>query len=77
VSVDRVNQRGWGQTEGCPGLLMKRWNSPRQQARQRLHGGHRTSGGSQRAAMELLGRARGARRVLSAASARAKRRANG
>jgi hypothetical protein len=44
VSADWANQRGWGQTEGCPGLLTKRRNSPRQQERQRLHGGDRTSG---------------------------------
>jgi hypothetical protein len=61
---------GLGQTEGCPGLLTKRRNSPRQRARQRLHGSHRTSGGPRRAAAELPGRARSVRRVLRAASAR-------
>jgi hypothetical protein len=48
VSADRANQRGWGQTGRCPTLLAKRWSSLRQQTRQKLNGGHRTSGGPRR-----------------------------
>jgi hypothetical protein len=55
VSADRVNQRGWGQIGGCPTLLAKRRSSPRQWARQRLNGGHKTSGGPRRAVASSLG----------------------
>jgi hypothetical protein len=48
VSADRANQRGWGQTRGCPTLLAKRWSLPRQRTRRGLDGGHRTSGGERR-----------------------------
>jgi hypothetical protein len=70
VSTNRANQRGWGQTEGCPGLLTKRRNSLRQRARHRLHGDHRTSDRSRQVAVELPECVRGASRVLRAASAR-------
>jgi hypothetical protein len=40
VSADWANQRGGGKPRGCPELLTKRRNSPRQQARQRLNSGH-------------------------------------
>jgi hypothetical protein len=33
VSADRANQRGCGQTEGCPELLTVKQNSLRQRAR--------------------------------------------
>jgi hypothetical protein len=42
VSADRVNQRGSGQTRGCPALLAMRRSSPRQGTRQTLDGGHGT-----------------------------------
>jgi hypothetical protein len=43
VSMDRVKQRGWGQTRGCPTLLAKRWSSPRQQTQHKLDDDHRTN----------------------------------
>jgi hypothetical protein len=55
MSADPVNKMGWGQTVGCPTLLAKRRSSPRQRARQRLNGGHRTNDGPWRAARSSLG----------------------
>jgi hypothetical protein len=57
VSADRANQRGWGRTEGCPGLLTMRRNSPRQRAQRGLDDDRRMGARPRRAAMELPGRA--------------------
>jgi hypothetical protein len=49
VRADRANQRSLGRTRRCPTLLAKGRSSPRQWARQKLNGGHRTGGRPQRA----------------------------
>jgi hypothetical protein len=61
VSADRANQRGWGQTERCPELLMARRDSPGQWTRRGLNDGRGTVAvlGEQRRG--LAGRVRRAR----------------
>jgi hypothetical protein len=49
VRADKTNQRSLGRTRRCPTLLAKGRSSPRQWARQKLNGGHRTGGRPQRA----------------------------
>jgi hypothetical protein len=42
MSADRANQRGKGQTEGCPELRVMQWLLSRQRMRRGLNGGRGT-----------------------------------
>jgi hypothetical protein len=61
VSADQTNQRGEGQTRGCPEQLTVRQNSPRQQMGHRLDDGRRTADSRRWAVAELSGRAQSER----------------
>jgi hypothetical protein len=58
VSVDWVNQRGWGRTEGCAGLLTIRRNSLRQRTRRGLNGDRRTGARPRERRQNFLGACR-------------------
>jgi hypothetical protein len=52
-----ANQRGWGQTKGCPGLRVTKRGLPRQRTRRGLDGDRRTGARPRRATEGLLGHA--------------------
>jgi hypothetical protein len=70
VSANSERQRGKGRTEGCPELLAPRWSSLGQQTCRGPDDGRGTGPKPRRTEVKLTGCARGARRVLGAASAR-------